>query len=141
MRGKLIILSLILLSGCATQQRCFEKFPPDTITTTTIEYRDSIIPVYISNTDTVFRWGTIIDTIFAESGTAHGRTWVIHDTLRLEVWQSDSIYQVQKDSLIQVIKTHETEIVTIKEKAEFVVYLKWGFASLVLILLIMIFKK
>ena len=117
MRGKLIILSLIILSGCVTQKRCIQLYPPDTARVTTVEYRDSIIPVYISNTDTVFSWGTIRDTIFAESGTAHGRTWVIHDTLRLQVWQTDSTYMIRLDSAIQVIKIRDQVIKEVSKKS------------------------
>jgi hypothetical protein len=44
-------LLLLIMGSCATQKRCFELFPPeirtDTITKTKIEYRDSIVEIYI----------------------------------------------------------------------------------------------
>jgi hypothetical protein len=94
-----------------------EKFPP--VTDTVIEYRDTIIPVFIHSVDTVEKWGTIRDTLIVNSGTAHGKTWVIHDTLRLQVWQSDTTLQVKLDSAIQVIRTKEQFIKEVQKKSVF----------------------
>lgn len=115
--NKKIAILFLCLSGCVTQQRCYEKFPPQT--NTVIEYRDTIVPVYVHSTDTVEKWGTIRDTLVVNSGTAHGKTWVIHDTLRLQVWQSDTTLQVKLDSAIQVIRTKERFIKEVQKKSVF----------------------
>ena len=55
--NRLIILAAILLSGCATQFRCFELFPPDTITKvethTVTQWKDTTVLVHIPG-DSVF---------------------------------------------------------------------------------------
>lgn len=112
--NKYLIILFLLFSGCVTQQRCLDKFPPTS--NTIIEYRDTIIPVYIHSTDTVERWGTIRDTLIVHSGSAHGKTWVIHDTLRLEVWQTDSTYIVRLDSALQVIRQKDVYIKEVKKE-------------------------
>jgi len=110
---KLLIILPFLLSSCVTQKACLEKFPPETI----IEYKDTIIPYYVSSTDTIEKWGTITDTLVVNSGSAHGRTWVIHDTLRLQVWQTDSTYMIRLDSAIQVIKIRDQVIKEVSKKS------------------------
>lgn len=110
---KLLIILPFLLASCVTQKACLEKFPPETI----IEYKDTIIPYYVSSTDTIEKWGTITDTLIVNSGSAHGRTWVIHDTLRLQVWQTDSTYMIRLDSAIQVIKIRDQVIKEVSKKS------------------------
>ncbi len=138
---KKYLFILLLIPGCVTQQRCFEKFPP----VTTIEYRDTIVPVYIERTDTVYQWGTIRDTVYASSGTAHAYSYVVHDTLKLFVYQSDSTYIVKLDSMAQVIR--ETQTLKIKDgKIEGIKNIvKWCvvFAGIVLMIVIVkrIFKR
>jgi hypothetical protein len=106
----------LFLTSCVTQRRCMLKFPPDTVTHVSIVYRDSIIPVYIPKHDTVFGFTNIHDTLIVHSGTAHGQSWVIHDTLKMNVWQSDTTLKVKIDSCIKIIDSQKKEIFTIREK-------------------------
>ena len=110
---------ILLLCSCATYKRCSAKFDWKSDTIKTVIYRDTIVPVLVHGTDTVFAWSTIRDTLIVHSGSAHGESYVIHDTLKLNVWSSDTIIKVKLDSAIKVIETRNTQIVTIKEKAKF----------------------
>lgn len=102
--------------SCITQRRCLDKFPPDTVLVTNTVYRDTVIVVPILGTDTVTVYGTIRDTVYASSGTAHAQTYIIRDTLRLNVWQTDTTLQVKVDSCIREITNRETIIREIKSK-------------------------
>lgn len=100
-----IIITLGLLSGCATQKRCFEKFA-DTVLTDTTYFRDTTYIVYFEPSDTVYKYGYIRDTVYASSGLAGGSAWTSNDTLFLKVWQTDTIIEY-RDS----IKFVEREVV------------------------------
>ena len=61
---RLVILCLVsigLLSGCVTQRRCFNKFPPQVGVHDTVIYRDTVY-FFRTITDTVYKTGTIWDT-------------------------------------------------------------------------------
>jgi succinate dehydrogenase/fumarate reductase cytochrome b subunit len=119
--NKILLLALfslfLLFSGCATYKRCVEKYKWKSDTIRTVIYRDTIIPILIHGTDTVYAWSTIRDTLIVHSGSAHAQSYIVHDTLRLNVWQSDTILKIRLDSAIKIIDTRNTQIVTIKEKA------------------------
>lgn len=108
----LFLLSVTLLSGCVTQDRCSRKFPPETITirtdsiirTTETVYRDTTIYIHMPgevqhSTDTV----TILNGII-QSGRNHLFTtfadswaWVQNGRLYHELTQKDTLigYEVQ----------------------------------------------
>jgi hypothetical protein len=135
------LFALLALSSCATYKRCSEKFNWKSDTIKTIVYRDTIIPVLVHGTDTVFAWSTIRDTLIVHSGSAHGKSYVIHDTLKLNVWSSDTIIKVKLDSAIKVIETRNTQIVTIKEKAKAEKILWQIIAGLGIVLLIILVPR
>jgi hypothetical protein len=141
----LTVFVILVFSSCATYKRCLEKFNWKSDTIRTIIYRDTIIPVLVHGTDTIYAWSTIRDTLIVHSGSAHGESFVIHDTLKLNVWSSDTIIKVKLDSAIKVIETRNTQIVTIKEKAKAEKILWQIIAGLGIVLLIIlvprIFKK
>ena len=111
-----LVLFSLLVTSCVTQRACMLKFPPDTVIHVNIVYRDTIIPVYIPKHDTVYGFTDIHDTLIIHSGTAHGQSWVIHDTLKMNVWQSDTTLKVKIDSCIKIIDSQKKEIFTIREK-------------------------
>ena len=106
---RLIILLAVstLLAGCVTQRRCLEKFPPKEIVT----YTDTIYFISVK-TDTVKEYGTIRDTVYASNGMANGQAWVDHDTLFLDVWNTDTIIEY-RDSIKTIIKE-----IPVKEKTK-----------------------
>lgn len=114
----ILVLICTLFASCVTQRACLLKFPPDTITKVTTIYRDTIINVPVLGTDTVYFFGKVTDTVYASSGTAHATTYVVHDTLKLNVWQSDTTLKVRLDSALQVIQQKDTQIITIQNKCE-----------------------
>lgn len=133
----IIIIFVFLLSSCVTQKRCLHKFPPKH--DTTIVYKDTVITKYIPEVDTVYKYGTIRDTVYASAGTAHSISYVTHDTLKLFVWQSDTTLQIKLDSAIQQIQIKDTEIITIKEKAKFwdrIEAVGWIILAIVLLVII-----
>lgn len=95
----IILFSLcIFATSCVTIQKCKDKFPENYSTT----YRDTIY-YFKTETDTVYKTGLIIDTVYASTGQAGGQAWVIHDTLHLKVWQKDTVYVV-RDSIRTDVK-------------------------------------
>ena len=137
----LTIFVLLAFSSCITYKRCSDKFNWKSDTIRTIVYRDTIIPFLVHGTDTVFAWSTIRDTLIVHSGSAHGESYVIHDTLKLNVWSSDTIIKVKLDSAIKVIGTRNTQIVTIKEKAKFEKILWQIIAGLSIVFLIVLIPR
>ena len=117
---KALLFGIILLSitSCVTQKACLEKFPIVEQHDTLIVYRDTIIQVPVLGTDTVYKYGTIRDTVYASAGTAHSYSYVIKDTLKLVVWQSDTILSFRCDSLIKEITIKDTEIATLQQGCE-----------------------
>ena len=116
----LYILAIIFVaSSCVTQRACLERFPPDTVSVQTVVYRDTIITVPVfSVDDTTVVWGTVFDTVYASSGTAHAITYVVRDTIRMIVWQSDTTLSLKLDSAIKVIESKDAEIYTIQASCE-----------------------
>jgi hypothetical protein len=107
MKNKLIglVFFALLLSGCVTQKRCDQKFPPqlitsDSVITNTITiYRDTTIYVYLPG-DTVY--DTVHVTI--ENGIANSRP-SIHETdlawSKAQVVDGRLIHElIQKDSVL-----------------------------------------
>ena len=80
MKTFIIILVILLLTGCVTQKRCDRKFPPQLIhtdsliTNSTTIFGDTTIFVYLPG-------NTIIDTVFVQvkNGIANSRP-SIHET-------------------------------------------------------------
>lgn len=105
----------LFFASCVTQKACLQKYPIKETHDTLIVYRDTTVNISVVGTDTVYRWSTLYDTIYASSGTAHSVSYVTHDTLRVMVWQSDTVYKVKYDSLLQVKTVRETQTITIKE--------------------------
>ena len=109
---------MVFLSGCVTQKKCLQKFPVQEIHDTLIVYHDTIITVPVLGTDTVYSYGTIHDTVYATSGTAHAQSYVFRDTIRLFVSQSDTILKVRLDSAIRELQIKDTEIYTIQQECD-----------------------
>jgi len=168
MNSKLFILAIaILFGGCATQKRCWEKFPPeiktDTIVHTETVYVDTTIYVELpGEIDTVEVPVHIIDTVpgepivvtyeeaKAKTDFAEARAWVENSKLKLELIQKDSLIVVKLDSVIQ-IKDHYVELYTVeihksppKKKCptrSIILYLLGGFFLGVVLIFIIRLKK
>lgn len=128
----LIIVLAILLSGCVTQRRCHNKFPPqthtDTVTITEIVYRDTIVYVTIKP-DTVFFTDTVLvnkglvnfnpqrlDTEFAWSVV-----WINNSRINHTLYQKESVIEktiqdaIKESSTtteVTVVKTVEVNVLT-----------------------------
>ena len=137
----LCLLFVGLISGCASQKRCFEKFHILSDTVKTVIYRDTIIPVYVPAVDTVYQFGNIIDTVFASSGSAHAITYVLHDTLKLYVWQSDTTLQTKLDSVIKELIIEKGHVVTLVEKPKIYKILWQIIAGLGIVTLIVLIPR
>jgi hypothetical protein len=118
MKSKIcLFLCILSLSSCVTYQKCIEKFNIKTDSIRTVIYRDTIVPVYIPKTDTLYAWANIHDTLIVHSGTAHAESYVVHDTLKLNIWQSDTLLKIKIDSCIKIIDNQKTTVLTITKKA------------------------
>jgi hypothetical protein len=112
------LLILVCFTSCITYQKCVEKFNIKTDSIKTVVYRDTIIPVYIHHTDTVRAYSSIHDTLIVHSGSAYAESYVVHDTLKVNVWQTDTTLKVKIDSCIKIINTKEKQVITVTQKAK-----------------------
>jgi len=123
---KIIIIFLISIgfTGCMTEQRCASKYPPQIVYEKVIQYKDSIVNVYIY--DTIFIKG---DTIYKntpvyinngliysnkiKSHTEFASAWaqVVNGNLLMNLIQNDTaIARLLKNNIIIKTKTiHETK--------------------------------
>ena len=113
----------ILFTSCSPQRRLSNLLThyPDLIQEihdTLIVYRDTTVNISVVGTDTVYKYGTIRDTVYASSGTAHSVSYVTHDTLRLYVWQSDTTLKVRLDSAIRELQIKDREIIEVQQKCD-----------------------
>ena len=156
MKNYIIILSIILLSSCATQKRCAEKFPPHVFTLRydSIIYRDSvvfkdrIVEIKIP-ADTVYQERVInvpvdlyVYPIAAENDYARAVAWVEHSKIKLELTQKERtireiIEKAEKETYYWKEKYHNEKIVeVVKEKVKPKMYkfVMWYFFSSIVII-------
>lgn len=152
---------ILLLSGCVTQRRCLDKFPP-IISHDTIEipgeniYIDTTIYVELPG-DTVHK-DTVIyihpqkpayAEVFAETSLAEARAWVKHNRLNLDLIQRDSVLRFKLDSAIRentdTIKIVEVTTIEVPKIPKSFPFYRFGFFLIlgiffVMIVLLVIFK-
>jgi subtilase family serine protease len=117
----ILVLFCTLFISCSPQRRLtnlLTRFPDliDTTEVVTTIYKDTIIFVPVLGTDTVYKWSTILDTVYASSGTAHSISYVTHDTLKLFVFSSDTLVTYRLDSLKMVINNKDVQIKVLSEQ-------------------------
>jgi len=126
MKKTIYILLIVLLSGCVTQKKCSQKFPPQIITKDSIVYSSDTVE--ITTLDTVYinlDRDTIFDTKYVYIDKKTGISYT--DTSRLENDFSISIAGVmygelfhkliQKDSvIIFTYEQYHTIITTLQER-------------------------
>jgi hypothetical protein len=143
MRTIIALLIFITASGCATQKRCHEKWPPiitpiDTVTVVTYQdtiiYKDTTITVTLpadTIRDTVIvEIGMISDPAYipdsarAETELARATAWLQGDPpqvhLQLEQKQTDLF--IRLDSAIQQRDRYRHELIQIKQTYQVPVY-------------------
>ena len=121
MNRTLLIIVCFVFVSCSPQRRLtnlLTRYPDliDTNKVVTTIYKDTTIFVPIAGTDTVYRWSTIFDTVFASSGTAHSVSYVTHDTLKLFVFSTDTLVSYRIDSLEMVIENKDVQIKVLSEQ-------------------------
>lgn len=119
----LYIIVFICIVSCSPQRRLsnlLTRYPDliDTTRTTTVTYRDTVIFVPVLGTDTVYKYGHITDTVRVSSGTAHAVTYIVRDTLKLFVVQSDTILEFRLDSVIRESQIKDVTIMQITHKCD-----------------------
>jgi hypothetical protein len=131
----------LMISSCATQRRCLEKFgKSDTIRVTNTVYRDTVINVIIQKLPPKLTTGSINTKLSIKYGTVNTEVWVKNDTIFVFSTSVDTTLQVRLDSVIKVINDKEMIIRTMEKK-----YIpKWirelaMFGGLVLLLFISVF--
>jgi len=111
---------LLILSSCITQRKCYEKFPPDTVTVThdTTIFRDTIVYRTIKG-DTVYKevklpYSVPIERTYQpitlKTSLAISKAWVAGNRLKMLLVQKDSILQFKLDSVKRA--SQHTEIIT-----------------------------
>jgi len=151
----LLLLSLyfllITVSGCVTQKRCYEKYPPQIITKDSIVYKDRMVvfydTVYIKG-DTVNIYDTVVmdritglinsDPLMANAEYSQAIAQVINSRLFLNLIQKDTAIARMLEENIKEIEVYRdrTEIV---EKWDVRWYHKAGmwFSGAVILLIIL----
>lgn len=123
----------ILLLGCATQKRCFEKFPPQTIDSirTWVTYSCDSFPVYISYQELIFDTSGIIpaNIVFHHKQTSGSLTQT------LDIVNGRIIQECHEDSLRRYIEylketIHEKES-NVKIVKEFKLFDRWYLKPLI----------
>ena len=115
MKHKIFILIVVLLSGCVTSRKCFDKFPPpppDTIHTSSVEWRDTTIFKYLPGEtvhDSIIveklvekRIKVPYTSIYAETEFSEATASIENSKLRLELIQRDSLLAIYVDSAIRI---------------------------------------
>jgi hypothetical protein len=117
-----IIIFMLLLSGCVTQERCLKRFPVeiDTVYSKDVVYRDTVIERIIPG-DTVFKVkpvyeSVMLDPVKARTELAEARAWVDGEDLSLSLVQFDSVMKFKIDSAITV--SRDTIIITTERVKE-----------------------
>ena len=141
MKNIYLFIVILIFTSCVTQKRCLNKFPPDTTTTISVVYRDTVIPVYLPYFDTVYATSTIYDTLVVNQGTVRVRTWVVRDTIYQNLWQVDTTLYLTIDSLIRDTTIKKLDIITIKEKVGLWRFLSFILFGVLLLAIILIFLK
>ena len=116
MRLAVIVLTILALSGCATQKRCYEKWSmkPDTITKVvtrdSLIYRDTTIYYHLPG-DTVTNEVVIPcpppseqyipDTAKVETDFAIAKAWWGYPKIRLYLEQKDKYLRLELDSALR----------------------------------------
>lgn len=111
-----IIAFLWLASGCVTQRRCLDKFPPDTVTVTNVEYRDTTVNVTINKLPPKSYTASINSPLIIRYGAVTVRTLVRNDTIYTYLSSIDTTLQVRLDSAIKVISSQKEVIFKYKER-------------------------
>ena len=119
-----ILILIVLLSGCVTQNKCLFKFPPpppDTIVKHHTEWKDTTIYKYLPGEvvhDSVYIEKLIekkiyvpYTSVYAETLLAEATASVQGKKLKLELIQRDSLFAFILDSAIKA--SHDT--ITIKQ--------------------------
>jgi hypothetical protein len=113
---KYYIIILLLLTSCATQRRCFEKWgmKPDTVRTVIV--KDSLVvrdtTIFVKIPGMVVRDSVIIpcpppppayipDTAKVETDFAIAKAWWNYPVIRLYLEQKDKLLRLQLDSAIR----------------------------------------
>jgi len=158
----LILILIVLLSGCVTQNKCLFKFPPpppDTIHTSSTVWKDTTIYKYLPG-ETI-RDSIIVEklvekrikvpytSIYAETEFSEATASIENNKLRLELIQRDSLLAIYVDSAIRIstdtIIIEQPYIKEVKVKSkyqDFVGYACWIFFGLFLFtLLFLILRK
>ena len=123
------IFILLLLSGCVTQKRCLDKFPPDTVTVThdTTIFKDTMVFRKIKG-DTVYIERILYhympsehtpikrnyEPILLQTALCVARSYIAGNRIKMSLVQKDSVFQFKLDSAIRankkvVIKTKIVE--------------------------------
>jgi hypothetical protein len=113
----LLILSITLLSGCVTQERCIRKFSPEIVTirtdsiirTTETVYRDTTVYIHIPgvvqySTDTVIIKDGIIQSRKNHITTSFAQSWAWVERGRLyhELSQNDTLIGFEVKDAIRI---------------------------------------
>ena len=117
-----MLLPCLLIGGCATQQRCLEKWPPvmEVIVRDTIIYRDTVLfitlpPDTVTNSDTIYvdKEGQpfTLAMLVTETDFARAEAWVKDSRLYQRVFNKDTALELRYDSLLK----EKLKVVTITE--------------------------
>lgn len=160
MKNLLIIFLLIFVSSCATQKRCYQKFPPQTVTVTKdsirteIVYRDTTIYVTlpvetITKTDTIYvkNGSVIFNPVEVETNYAYAKAWTGQNRINLTLTDKDTTLIFRLNKAIKEAKYYEMKYSTEKKTVieyrtkKFVKVMAWIGGVSILLLVLLILRK
>jgi len=151
--GLFALIVASILSGCVTQRRCLEKYPPlpaDTVIKEIVTYRDTTVYIALpadTLTDSVFIQvpcpgldDYVSDTVRAEQKLASAAAWIEHRKLKVELAMKEAVLEFTIDSIAATrTKTITiTETVYVDKKVVPPFYRASLFVNIILILLFII---
>lgn len=166
MKSKILILALVILgfTGCVTQKRCQEKFPPrESISVRdSIVIRDTVIYIpevqYVIVPDTIIDTvlikpvyddgGLISDTLYLVSKLSWARAWVKDYELFGTISDKDTTLVVKPTESQKVVKQTEkyktiekTEIVEVRYIPKFYKFCFWWWLGSTIVILLFVAYK
>ena len=150
----IFVLTVILLSQCATPKKCLQKFPPEVIRERydsivikdTVIYKDREVPFYIKG-DTIEVEKKIpvkenIAPLTLSNDYAIASAWVENSKLKLSLIQKDQVIKLKLDSADKEVRHWQFQYLKEKESNTHVVVQKftpkiykvalWGWVILII---------
>lgn len=156
----ILLLTILLLSGCVTAKKCSQKFPPETVTIIKdsirekTTYRDTTIFIRLEGEtrmiyDTLYVNNSIVHykSLIAETKYATARAWVALNRINLTLSDKDTTLEIRLKNALESKEfwqskyMSEKQVIHVKQTPRFYKYLLWIDIFLLLGLALYLYRK